>query len=365
MIFKKWQGRYQYIVQEPVFMMDRNRNIVIGIAIVFVLACAFVIMGQQGGEKEKTVVVYTSVDQVYSEQVFHDFEKETGIRVMPVYDVEATKTTGLVNRLIAEKARPQADVFWSGEFSQTIVLKHKSILAQYRSPAAGDIPAQFKDPESYWTGFGGRARIFIVNTDLLTPSQYPHSIYDMLDDRYQGKTVGIAYPMFGTTATQAAALYNYLGKKKAREFFSSLNNRSVRVADGNSVVRDLVADGQLFYGLTDTDDACGAIENGKNVTIVIPDQAEGEMGTLVIPNTVALIAGGPHPTEAKVFINYLLDRKRESAMVSSGWIQIPVRDIPGSPCINGTAIKTIPVTYQDTYDALQPAQEDLITIFIR
>jgi iron(III) transport system substrate-binding protein len=171
--------------------------------------------------------------------------------------------------------------------------------------------------------------------------------------------------MFGTTATQAAALYSYLGKDKAREFFTSLNNRNVRVVDGNSVVRDLVADGQIAYGLTDTDDACGAMENGKNVTIIIPDQGVDEMGTLVIPNTVALIAGAPRPVEAKIFMDYLLDRKQESAMVTSGWIQIPVRDIPASPCINSTGIKTFPVTYQDTYDALEPAQKDLITIFIR
>jgi iron(III) transport system substrate-binding protein len=345
-------------------MSDRNLKIFVLAAIVLAIVVAAVLLAQPKDEK-KTVVVYTSVDQVYSEPVFNDFEKETGIRVMQVYDVEAAKTTGLVNRLIAEKARPQADVFWSGEFSQTIVLKNKSVLAQYQSPSAGDIPAQFKDPEGYWTGFGGRARIFIVNTDLLTPSQYPHSMYDMLNEKYPGKTIGIAYPMFGTAATQSAALYSYLGKEKARAFHSSLNNRSIRVVDGNSVVRDLVADGQLAFGVTDTDDACGAIENGKNVTIIIPDQGEGEMGTLVIPNTVALIAGAPHPAEAKVFMDYLLDKKRESAMVTSGWIQIPVRDIPASPCINSTGIKTIPVTYQDTYDALQSSQEDLITIFIR
>jgi len=345
-------------------MSDRNLKIFILVAFVLIILAAAVLLVQPK-EGKKTVVVYTSVDQFFSEPVFRAFENETGIHVMPVYDVEATKTTGLVNRLIAEKARPQADVFWSGEFSQTLVLKNKSILAQYQSPSAGDIPARFKDSEGYWTGFGGRARIFIVNKDLLTPSQYPHSVYDMLDDKYPGKTIGIAYPMFGTAATQAAAMYSYLGKERARAFHSSLNNRSVRVVDGNSVVRDLVAEGQLAFGLTDTDDACGAIENGKNVTIIIPDQGEGEMGTLVIPNTVAMIAGGPHPAEAKVFMDYLLDKKRESVMVSSGWIQIPVRDIPASPCINGTGIKTIPVTYQDTYDALQPAQEDLITIFIR
>lgn len=345
-------------------MPERNLKIFV-ITAVILTAIATVALCTQPGDERKTVVVYTSVDQFFSEPIFRAFENESGIRVMPVYDVEATKTTGLVNRLIAEKTRPQADVFWSGEFSQTIVLKNKSVLAPYQSVSAIDIPAQFKDAEGYWTGFGGRARIFIVNTDLLLPSQYPHSLYDMLDDKYPGKTICMPSPMFGTAATQAAALYSYLGKEKAHAFYSSLNTRSVRIVDGNSVVRDLVADGRLAFGVTDTDDACGAIENGKNVTIVIPDQAEGEMGTLVIPNTVALIAGASHQEEAKVFMDYLLDKKRESAMVTSGWIQIPVRDIPGSPCINGTGIKTIPVTYQETYDALQPAQEDLIGIFIR
>ena len=52
------------------------------------------------------VVIYTSVDQVYSQPILDRFEKETGITVKAVYDVEASKTTGLVNRLIAEKSRP-------------------------------------------------------------------------------------------------------------------------------------------------------------------------------------------------------------------------------------------------------------------
>jgi iron(III) transport system substrate-binding protein len=345
-------------------MTDRNLKIFLLVAIVLLAAAVTVLLAQPGDER-KTVVVYTSVDQVYSEPVFLDFENETGIHVMAVYDVEATKTTGLVNRLIAEKARPQADVFWSGESSQTIVLKNAGVLAPHRSSSADDIPARFRDPEGYWTGFGGRARIFIVNTDLLKPRQYPHSLYDMLDEQYPGPSIGMPYPMFGTAATQAGALYSYLGNEKARTYFSALNNRSVRVVDGNSVVRDLVADGQLAFGVTDTDDACGAVESGKNVTIIIPDQEEGEMGTLVIPNTVALITGAPHPAEAGVFMDYLLDKKRESALVASGWIQIPVREIPPSPCINSTGIKTIPVTYQDMYDALQPAQKDLIEIFIR
>jgi len=148
-------------------MSDRNVKIFVLVAIVLAITVAAVMLVLPKDER-KTVVVYTSVDQFFSEPIFRAFENDTGIRVLPVYDVEATKTTGLVNRLIAEKARPQADVFWSGEFSQTIILKNKSVLAPYQSPSAGDIPARFRDTEGYWTGFGGRARIFIVTPTCST-----------------------------------------------------------------------------------------------------------------------------------------------------------------------------------------------------
>jgi hypothetical protein len=53
----------------------------------------------------KDVVVDTSVDQPFSQPVFAAFEKQTGIHVRAVYDTEETKSTGVVNRLIAEARR--------------------------------------------------------------------------------------------------------------------------------------------------------------------------------------------------------------------------------------------------------------------
>ena len=346
-------------------MPQKQYLFILGIVILLGIVITAAILLHPVNEK-KTVVVYTAVDQVYSEPVFHEFENRTGIHVLPVYDVEAAKTTGLVNRLIAEKSHPQADVFWNAEFSQTIFLKNENALAIYRSPSAGDIPAQYHDPDGYWTGFGGRARVFIINTDRMQTGSYPHSLFDMLDSRYPGKSIGIAYPMFGTTATQAAALYSVLGPKKARLFFSNLSEKGVRVVDGNSVVRDLVAAGQLDFGLTDTDDACTAIQNGEHVTLVVLDQKEGEIGTLVIPNSVALIAGAPHPDEGMVLIDYLLDRNTENDLVKSGWIQVACRDVPAhSPCLNRSAIRAMAINYQDVYTGLQMTKKDLTEIFVR
>ena len=348
-------------------MTPRALIITAGIMLIVSIFAGACITGQQpGGKPQRTVVVYTSVDQVYSEPVFHTFENSTGIRVLPVYDVEAAKTTGLVNRLIAEQSRPQADVFWSAEFSQMILLKNQSVLAPYQSPSGSDIPAHYHDRDGYWTGLGGRGRVFIVNTNLLKPGEYPRSLSDMLDPRYPGSSIGIAYPMFGTTSTQAAALYSLLGKEKAHAFFANLSQKGVRVVDGNSVVKDLVSSGQLAFGLTDTDDACTALADGRPVAIVVPDQDPEGMGTLVIPDTVALISGGPHPDEGKVFIDYLLSRENEGNLVRSGWIQIPSRDLPEKvPCLNGTTIRPMAVNYQDIYEGIQMTRTDLAEIYIR
>jgi hypothetical protein len=72
---------------------------------------------------QEQVVIYTSLDKIFSEPILKAFERQAGIKVLDVYDSEATKTTGLVNRLIAEKNNPRADVFWNSEIGRTIVLK--------------------------------------------------------------------------------------------------------------------------------------------------------------------------------------------------------------------------------------------------
>jgi ABC-type thiamine transport system substrate-binding protein len=75
--------------------------------------------------KEQGVVIYVSEDQVFSEPILRDFERDTGIRVMAVYDTEEAKSTGVMNRLLAEKNNPQADVYWANEPIRAEVLKQK------------------------------------------------------------------------------------------------------------------------------------------------------------------------------------------------------------------------------------------------
>jgi iron(III) transport system substrate-binding protein len=316
--------------------------------------------------REREVVVYTSVDQVYSEPVLLAFQEESGIRVRAVYDVEAAKTTGLVNRIIAEEGRPGADVFWNCEVAQTLLLQERGLLEPYRSPSAGGIPPQFLDPEGHWTGFGGRFRVILVNTEGLAAGLEPDSILDLADPAIPSERIGIAYPLFGTTATQAAALYALWGPEEARAFYQALADRHVRVVDGNSVVRDLVAAGDLWAGLTDSDDACGAVERGALVRIVIPDQEPGGMGTLVIPNTVALVRGGAHPDEGRALLDYLASAGVEEDLVRRGWFQVALRPTATAPgCIPAGSIRGMNVTFPEIAEQQELARTELAAVFIR
>src|SRR5439155_9543179 len=105
------------------------------------------------------VTIYVSTDRVFSEPILKSYEQKLGVRVNAVYDTEETKSTGLANRLLAEKDNPQADVFWSNEPVRTLVLKRRGVLAPYKSASADGIPAVVKDPDGYWTGSSARSRV--------------------------------------------------------------------------------------------------------------------------------------------------------------------------------------------------------------
>ncbi len=279
------------------------------ITIIFLIAFLF-----SCNKNTNEVVVYTSVDQIFSEPILKDFENETGIEVKAVYDTEETKSTGVLNRLIAEKENPQCDVFWSGDPVRTIVLKNQDITFPYKSQVSDDINIAFKDPKNHWTGFSARARVLIYNKDLLKEADVPQSIFDLTNEQYKGN-VAIANPLFGTTTFHMAAIFSAIGNKKAKQFMEDLKDNDVIVATSNGDVKKRVMQGEVACGLTDTDDAYEAIKEGANVGIVFLDQ--NGIGSLIMPNTVNLIKNSPNSENGKKLIDYLLSKNVEAKLAQS------------------------------------------------
>jgi iron(III) transport system substrate-binding protein len=297
-----------------------RRGLRLGVALAVMGAAA---CGPSGtpSQADRSVTVYVSTDRVFSEPILQEYQRRSGVTVNAVYDTEETKSTGLANRLLAEQARPQADVFWSNEPVRTLVLKSRGVLAPYHSPSAEGIPDVLRDPEGYWTGFSARMRIIAYNTKQVTETEAPRSVLDLADPPWKGQ-VAIADPRFGSTSFHVAALYAVLGDAKADDFFRRLKANDVKVVDGNSVVRDLVVRGEVKVGLTDTDDVNVALQAGAPIGMVLPDR-DG-MGVAVMPNMVSLIRGAPRTEAGQRFIDYLLSAEVERILAQSEAVQVPL-----------------------------------------
>jgi len=269
------------------------------------------------------VVVYTALDQDFSEPVFADFSEATDVAVDAKYDTESTKTVALAEALIAEGAPPRADVFWNNEILNTIRLERLGLLAPYSPAVADDYPAMYRSPEGTWHGFAARARVLVVNTDLVAADQFPTSVEDLAEPKWRGRA-GIAKPLFGTTATHAACLFALWGPERAEEFFRRAKANDVKILAGNRDVAREVGAGNLAFGLTDTDDALIEQAAGSPLAIVYPDQQPGGPGTLFIPNTLAILKGAPHPDQARRLVDYLLSPQIESRLADGPSAQIPL-----------------------------------------
>jgi iron(III) transport system substrate-binding protein len=238
------------------------------------------------------------------------------------YDVESTKTVGLVNAIIQERNRPRCDLFWNNEILHTLRLKKLGVLAPCAWPAGSRFPAAYRSPDDDWYGFAARVRVLLVNIRVVPEDQCPRSILDLVEPQWRGR-VGVAKPLFGTTATHAAVLFAHWGAPRAREFFQQLKENA-QILSGNKQVAVAVGRGDLAFGLTDTDDAIIERDRGQPVALVYPDQEEGGLGALFIPNTLSLIQGGPHAPAARQLGEYLLSPAVEERLAQGDSAQFPL-----------------------------------------
>lgn len=280
---------------------------------------------------EPDVTLYVALDQEHSAQLVRRFEQESGLRVRARYDQEASKTVGLVSAILEEQARPRCDVFWNNELAHTVRLQQKGALQAYAAHSGGSIPEQWKDGAGFWHGFAARARVLIVNRQLLPdPALWPTSTWDLIDPKWKGRC-GVARPLTGTTLTHFTALRFALGEPEFARLLDGIFANEVVLLQSNGATMRQVAEGRLAWAFTDTDDYHVALGKGHPVGVVFPDQQDGGLGTMLIPNSVAIVKGAPHPEAAKKLVEWILAEPTEALLAAAKSAQIPLRAIVPGP----------------------------------
>lgn len=270
------------------------------------------------------LIVYCAHDLEFSQAILDEFSERTGIRVLVVGDTEATKSLGLVERLLAERDRPRCDVFWNNQLIGTLQLADAGVLTPYQGSGWERMPAEFKDPQGLWTGFAGRLRVWIVNREKMEGS------LDAVQARFSAadlSSMTVAQPLFGTTLSQFALLWQHEGEERVKELLRSLVERQCRFVPGNGTVKNLVAEGVCDFGWTDTDDYFVGVDDGFPVAM-FPIRI-GEK-TICLPNSVAIIQGTKRRAQAEQLVDFLLSQEVELKLAHSAARQVPLGPVDES-----------------------------------
>ncbi len=298
-----------------------------------------------GCDRRESLVVYVSADESVARPILAAFEEETGIRVDPVFDTEATKTTGIVQRLRAERDRPRADAFWSSEIALTVQLANEGVLAAALSPELDAWPTPYRDSEGRWFAFAARARVIVYSTERVSEADVPATWMDLTQSRWKDR-IAMADPRFGTTRAHMGVLFSVWDRRVMPGYFDAwleglAENRIALLTSGNSGVVQAVAEGQFDVGMTDSDDVRAAQARGLKVAAVLPrhfsDAKEPGSGTLLIPNTCAMVAGTPHADNVKRLLAFLVSPACEERLFASD-----SKNFPLGPTLTAAAAKERP-----------------------
>ncbi|HAI12963.1 MAG TPA: ABC transporter substrate-binding protein [Phycisphaerales bacterium] len=316
----------QHGLQTPSKSHSNIITFIIVIAGLLVLGGLLYVINNKPTVEQKQLIVYCAHDQVFSEPILKQFEKDTGIKVYPVYDTEATKSLGLTERLANEKDNPRCDVFWNNEILGTLDLQSKGILQPYIGKGYNRIPSIYKDPQGQWVGFAARMRVWIINTNLITPT--PQAIDVMMEKPILDR-VAFAKPLYGTTRTHYTVLWQTMGEDALKKWHKDIIDRQLIFAQSNGQTKNLVAQGNCTLGWTDTDDFFVAKDAGQPVEM-LPYRLDDIDQTICIPNTVMMIRNCPNPDTAKQFIDYIVSEKIELQLSQSSARQIPLGPVDES-----------------------------------
>ncbi len=138
----------------------------------------------EGGKKEGTLSIYTSLNTKDSGPITEAFEKKTGLKVL----LWRSSSEKVLQRAVTEAraGRFAFDVLETNGPEMEALYREK-LLAEFHSPHFKDLPpAAFPKHRHY---VADRFNFFTIgyNTNLIKPEEVPNTYLDLLHPRFAGK----------------------------------------------------------------------------------------------------------------------------------------------------------------------------------
>jgi iron(III) transport system substrate-binding protein len=246
-----------------------------------------------GSATAAEVVLYSSNPSELLDLVGKGFQAKTGIKV----SVVRMGTGEAMKRIAAEKNKPLADVFWSGDVA--VLENAKENFQPYHSPEAKGLPAGYVEKDGRWTASNAHVMIIMTNKSQVKDQEMPKTWKDLFNPKWKGKIVMANPEKSGSAYAQVYGIYKLYGWDGLKQLIGN-----AKVLDSSSLIYKGVAAGEYPLGITMEYAAHRYIVGGdKNVGILYPAD-----GAFVAPEATGIVKNCPHPEEAKKFVDYLISK---------------------------------------------------------
>jgi iron(III) transport system substrate-binding protein len=263
----------------------------------FLLTIVSVACGEAGGsEGNGALVVYSGRAEELVGPLFDRFEAESGIDV----EIRYADSSELAATLLAEGEETKADVFFAQDPASLGAAS--GLMAPLPEETLGLVEERFHDRDGRWVGTSGRVRVFVHNTGIDLP--LPQTIDEAVEPAWAGQ-MGVA-PTNGSFLAFVSAMILERGEEGTRAWLEALAANDPVEFDGNAPIVEATDTGELGGGLVNHYyllrlRAEGQGDNTENYFI-----PAGDVGSLVMPAGVGIMANTDSPEAAQEFVDFLL-----------------------------------------------------------
>ena len=289
------------------------------------VAALAVTAGAATAPKQTTsLTIYSGRDKVLVEPVLNRFTKETGIAL----NVRYASSTTLATALVEEGGNSPADIFWATEPGTLGLVSSRGLLKRLPQKTMGRVPSRFSTPSRRWVGTSARSRVLVYNTEELTTTQLPASIWGLTNPRWKGK-LGIA-PTNGSFQAFLGAAIHLHGEDRLRDWLRGLKDNDVKFFPNNTTTVQAVGRGDVLVGLVNHYYLYLLLADMPNLPVRNHWLRAGDPGSLVLAAGVGIVSATEKDAAAQRFVDFLHTK----------WAQRFIARGPGAaeyPLIKGVA----------------------------
>ncbi|MGL5151833.1 MAG: putative 2-aminoethylphosphonate ABC transporter substrate-binding protein [Clostridium sp.] len=258
------------------------------------------------GKKEKSINIYTAIEEEYVEKYIEEFNKDyPDINVNIIRD-----SSGVVAaKLLVEKDNPRADIVWGVPASNALILDKHNMFYPYKSERLDKIDPNFYDVKNeipHWVGISAWMTAFTVNVTELEKLglPMPKSYKDLLNPAYKGEIMMPNPASSGTGFLTVSGWLQIFGEEKGWEYMDALNKNMKEYSHSGSAPTKQAAQGEVLIGVGMDFLSMQMEKKNKNIKTIMPEEGSGwEIEVLALINKKNI------KDEAKVFYEWALSDK--------------------------------------------------------